>query len=89
MATVRNSSVSSACLVRISQERGADLAGLEITTTQIGVVNNTGDAIVIPAGSALYLTVVSNRRGEDGAINARCVDPRVWTGTGRNETATA
>jgi hypothetical protein len=89
MANVRNSFVSSACLVRISQERGADLAGLEITTTQIGVVNNTGDAIVIPPGSSLYLTVISNRRGEDGAINARCVDPRVWTGTGKTETATA
>lgn len=82
MATVRSSSASSACLVRISQERGADLAGFETTSTQIGVVNLTGADLVIPAGSALYLTVVSNRRGEDGVVTARCVDPRVWTGTG-------
>jgi hypothetical protein len=82
MATVRSSSASSACLVCISQERGADLAGFETTQTQIGVVNLTSGDIVIPAGSTLYLTVVSNRRGEDGVVTARCVDVRVWTATG-------
>lgn len=80
MATVRSSSSSSACLVRVSQERGADLAGFETIQTQIGVVNVSGGDIVIPAGSTLYLTVVSNRRGADGVVTARCVDPRVWTG---------
>ena len=79
--TVRSVSGSAILNLRISQEKGANLAGMEITTTTMGVVNHTGADIVIPAGATLYATVISNRRDEEGTISARCADIRVWTGT--------
>jgi hypothetical protein len=80
MPTVRQSQVSSAVTLLIKQESQPSLAGLDIKSTQIGLINNTGADIVIPAGSTLYATMMSNRRGEDGSITARCVDVRVWSG---------
>ena len=79
-STVRPVSSSSTMNLRITRERGADLAGLEVTATTVGLVNHTESDVVIPAGATLYLTVISNRRLEDGTVSARCVDIRVWQG---------
>lgn len=78
--TVRHNSPSSTIFVSFAQKESVSLAGFETKSVEIGIANTTGAPITIPAGSTLYVTVVSTSVNSDtGRKSARCTDPRVYT----------